>query len=75
MKISSDNNVSRETFFTKAFLDNADNAKIQEVLKEFYDNIIDLHLQEVEDYCVIFNYIISELSYTKDYSEDDVVND
>ena len=74
IKISSNNDVSRETFFTKAFLDNVNNAKVQDILKEFYDNIVDIHLQGIEDYCAIFNYIISELSYTQDYSEDNVVN-
>ena len=75
LKLSSDNkNVSRETFFTKAFLDNVNNAKVQDILKEFYENIIDLEINGIEDYIAIFNYIISELSYSSEYSEDNVVN-
>lgn len=74
IKISSNDIVSRETFFTKAFLDNINNAKVQDILKEFHDSIIDLNISNIEDYCAIFNYIISELSYTQDYSENDVVN-
>lgn len=53
---------------------NDDNVRIFELLQDFIKNSNDFFVKNIREYSSIFKYIISELSYTKEYSSYPSVN-
>lgn len=60
--------------FMETISTNAENSKVSEILHDFYENVIDFSLKNIREYSQIFKYIISELSYSDEYSQENAVN-